>query len=211
MRAVTLLAALILACSSTALAAENAKDSGLSVGARVSVGFPVGDVAKSVPVSNLFSADLPLQVDAGYRFGRNHFVGAYFTYAIGFVKNCPSAVSCSGSDVRVGLQYTYTFNPDASTFWLGAATGWEWLNLKLSDSTGWAKTGFSGWEWLQVQLGYDFRVAKVWRVGPWAGFSMGMYGSASASASDGSSASGSINDTAVHFWPVVGVRGVFEL
>jgi hypothetical protein len=80
--------------------------------------------------------------------------------------------------------------------WFGVGTGFEWLSV--SDTPG---VTFSGFEFFNLQLGIDFALGSVVRLGPYASFSMGQYTSFSP-------APMSSTDSTTHEWLTFGVRFV---
>ena len=230
-----LFAALLVAAGIAAApvpACAQAKDSGFSLAARVGYGFPMGNVA-SDPTATLaladdFSGEAPLWLDVGYRFGRNFFVGAYFQYAFAFVKSSTAfaasqvgqavcelpGVSCSGSDVRLGAEFQYSFSPEASFQpWAGIGFGYEWTNLSASAPGVEASLQYHGWELLNLQVGGDFKVSEAFALGPFVAFSLGQYDTVAVSATGQASQSIDIPSSAksTHEWLQFGVKGTFNL
>lgn len=229
------LLALLAVAAITAVAAParaQVKDSGLSLAARVGYGLPLGNVASdptaTLALSDDFSGEFPIWLDVGYRFNRNFFVGGYFQYAFAFVKNSTAfvatqvgqavcelpGVSCSGSDVRLGAEFQYSFSPEASFQpWAGIGIGYEWTNLKASASGVDATLQYHGWEFLNLQVGGDFKVSEAFALGPYVAFSLGQYDTITISATGQASQSLDIPSSAksLHEWLQLGVKGTFNL
>ncbi len=200
----------------------------LELGARTGVALPLGSIASGAQVSDTLDAQIPVQIDFGFRPDPHLFLGAYGSF--GFVLPASGVCqggSCSGSDIRAGLEAQYHFRP-AHRFdpWVGLGAGYEWLHL-ASWSAGTAvqdgdavntstdvKVSLRGWELVNVQAGLDYAVCTGARVGPFVGFSLGEFENESqsytlrgvehASATD-------IAQTALHEWLTLGVRGSFDL
>ncbi len=201
------------------------KDSGFTLAARLGLGIPMGDaladaVGASTPLGDAFKGELPIWIDAGYRFARNWFVGAYLQVGIGIVNKdkalssgaCnQSGVSCSGSDVRFGVEGIYSFSPGNSfNPWIGLGTGFEQANLHVESSGGSGDIAIKGWEYFNVQLGGDFMLSRIFALGPYAAFSLGQYSTLSLSGG-GFSINPDIANKRVHGWLQLGVKGTFNL
>jgi len=63
----------------------------------------------------------------------------------------------------------------------------------------------SGWEFANLQLGIDFALGSVVKIGPWVSFSIGQYGTVGGS-SGGTGLSGDITNKTIHEWIMGGVR-----
>ncbi|HSP19177.1 MAG TPA: hypothetical protein VLQ79_06675, partial [Myxococcaceae bacterium] len=66
----------------------------------------------------------------------------------------------------------------------------------------------SGWEYGNLQVGVDFAVGSLVKLGPWVSFSVTQYSKISASDTTGSISTDIPNKT-LHEWLMVGVRLVF--
>jgi hypothetical protein len=177
---------------------------GFDLGLRLGYAMPFGDAAQGATLSDGISGAIPFVLEAGYRFTPNVTAGALFQYAPIQAKNCPTGDTCSGSVVRLGIQGLYNFRmPTVLDPWVGVGLGYEWLNL---SETGQADASLSGFEFLNLQGGGDYRLAPQFALGPFISFSIARYGSAS---SGGTSID--IQQTAVHEWLQIGVRGTFSI
>ncbi len=202
--------------SGQALAAEG---SGIDLGLRLGYGIPLGSAAENEKLNDLVSGQVPIWVDAGYRFAPNIMAGLYFQYGFAFLpdSSCPSPASCSASDIRFGIQGQYRFMPRESVDpWLGLGIGYEWLDYSVSAGGFDASAGVHGWEFLHLQGGADFKVADGFGIGPFLDFSLGQYSSGSVTTSalpvlgQPVSGSGDIQNKALHEWLTLGVRAVFD-
>jgi len=221
---------LVGACAGGALfcLAEPAHaDTKLELGLRTGYGIPLGKAAGgdgSGKVSDLIAGQIPIWLDVGARFSDHYYLGLYYSYGFGINgstfsdgcdadKNASGAdVSCSTSDMRLGIQYAYHLKPPGELDpWLGIGVGYEWL--KASESAGGVSlsTTAHGWEFFNLQLGLDVPVAEKFAVGPFVTFGLAQYSSVSLSSSGGGSASGDVTDKALHEWLFLGVRGTFVL
>jgi len=145
---------------------------------------------------------------AGWRFDPSTYLGAYFEYAPGFVKDCPAGVSCSASDLRLGVIFLYHFAPAAAFDpWAGIGIGYEWLNLGVAG----IDVGYHGWEFFNLQLGGDVALGSGFALGPYVAFGLGQYSRVTASlGSQSGSASIPGGSQALHEWLELGVKGTFN-
>jgi hypothetical protein len=185
---------------------------GFDLGLRLGYAIPFGDIDGTSGLAAQFSGGIPFVLEGGYRFNRAFTLGALFQYAVLSVKDngtgCGNGVSCSGSVVRFGIEGIYHI-PIASpqtTPWIGAATGYEWMNVDASAGGVTASQGANGFEFLTLQGGADFRIAPQFGLGPFASLSFARYSSVT-----GGGVSADITDPAVHEWLQIGVRGNFNL
>jgi outer membrane protein W len=154
---------------------------------------------------------IPIWIDAGFRANPNIYVGLFFQYGFAFVNtdanaDCTQGISCSATDVRLGLNLHYHFNPGTSFDpWLGVGAGYEWLSLNASEDGVSASETASGFEFANFQLGGDFAVAPNFGIGPFFTVTLAEYRSLSG-AMDADLATKSI-----HAWVMGGVRGVFDV
>jgi len=218
----SVVAAGVLLTGGTALA-DDATPTGVELGLRAGYGIPLGSItgapsgATAPAMSDYLSGMIPIQVDAGYRFNPNMMVGAFFQYGIGMLNTSSgkplagcsaSGVSCSGNDLAFGAQFHYHLMPDQTIDpWGGIGVGYEILNV--SESAGGQSGGgaFSGFQFVDLQLGADYKVMPNLGVGPYIGFSLGEYSSCSVQGAS----SCTINQTALHEWLTIGLRGAYDI
>ena len=147
---------------------------GLDLGLRLGYGIPLGSALKDSKLSDGVNGQIPIWVDAGYRFTPNIMAGAYFSY--GFVsvadkaQGCGSGgVDCSAHDVRLGLQGQYRLMPDEFVDpWLGLGIGLEWLHERprLRAGASSISSKLNGVEFLDLQGGADFKIMDMLSAGP---------------------------------------------
>ncbi len=185
------------------------------LGLRLGFGFGLGDIENNISLSDGIIGQVPIQLDAGYKFSPKFTFGGYLQYGFVIVKSasnptdpgCPSGSSCSGGDVRLGLQGMYTFVPGASTRgWIGAGIGYEFLNGKQDDYS----SQHRGWEYVNLQGGVDFATSPANAIGPFAMLTVGSFDHFSVDTPAGTN-DGSVFDTATHEWLIVGIRGTSDL
>jgi outer membrane protein W len=219
MKYIAALSGLVAAGTLLSGRAEASEDSGLDLGLRLGYGIPLGSIANApagagvgTSLSDYVSGQVPIWVDAGYRFTPNIMAGLYFQYGFAFPSDtvCQNTSSCSGSDVRFGVQGQYRISPHESVDpWLGIGVGYEWLTLSTMVAGLDSSLGLRGWEFLHLQGGVDFKVADGFGVGPFIDFSLAEYMTGSADGG-GTSISGDVRDKALHEWLTLGVRGVYD-
>lgn len=183
----------------------------IKIGLRVGYGLPLGEAAKDAKMSDAISGMIPIWLDLGYMVTPNIMVGLYGQYGLVMVKDCPSGASCSGSDIRLGLQGQYHISPGQSLNpWVGLGIGYELTSFSIEAGGAEATTKYSGLEFVNIQGGADFKVADAIDVGPFVSFSLGQYSSAEVDTPLGK-VDGDIKDKAMHQWLVLGVKGTFGL
>jgi outer membrane protein W len=210
--------------ASSAFAQEAAPplDHGVELGFRTGYGFPAGKegTVAGTPNANLsgdVSGIIPLQLDAGYRFNPNVYLGLALQYAFGFVNDSNNStcnqggVSCSADVLRIGLNVNYHFgvNP-AFDPWVGLGAGYEWLMLSASAGGTSADVTGSGFEFANLQLGGDIPISPNFVVGPFFAVSIGQYRSISTSAG-GTSMDQDLTDKSIHEWFLFGVRIAYDI
>jgi hypothetical protein len=203
MRRLSLLAALLLPAAASARP---------SLSLRLGYAPAVGSVAADVPVQDGLAAQLPLQLDALWRFGPLS-AGAYGSWGLGRSNGeaCGDGADCGGSAVRVGVEGLYALDARlaGATPWVGAGIGWEWIartRERLGSETVW---GWNGLEAL-VQAGAAWHVGRRYSLGPYALVAVGRYATESLETS-AASASAPVEDRALHAWIHLGVRGTVDL
>ena len=188
----------------------------LELGARLGVGLPLGSAFHDTSLNDTVAADIPIQIDFGVRPDPHLFVGVYGQYAL----LAPAAgvcdgASCSGRDVRLGIEALYHFRPLRRLDpWAGVGVGYEWMHTGASRDGADREVTLRGIELANVQGGLDYAVCNGVRVGPFASLSLGKFDKASATWTvEGIEHAGSadIPNTAYHGWLTLGVRGSFDL
>ncbi len=207
-RRLPLLAAVAAAMALAPLGPAGAgEESGLSLGARVAYGIPLGQAMSGVSLGDVVSGQIPIQLDADWRFDRSWRAGLYLQYGFATLAGafCPAGAGCSGQNVRAGVQAAYAFAARGSRPWVGVGVGVEWQTASVSQTGIKNELRLFGLELLNLQAGWDFRPAGGFSLGPFASFSLGQYRTAS-------SGGASENLTAaIHDWLQLGVRGAFDL
>ncbi len=189
-----------------------------SLGLRLGYEGSSGSAAKGTPMSDVMQADVPVQLEALWRFGEHFSAGVYYSFALGLLSKqvtdaCAHltdqvtgehiAATCSAWEMRAGIRFEYAFPELSDRFapWLGAGTGWEWVREKIDASRGSSAWTTSGWEVMSLDGGADVKVApKLW-IGPYLGYRFGQYSRLGGYA---------IVTKAFHSWLGIGVRGKWD-
>ena len=187
-----------------------------TLGARVSVAFPMGSVLTDsqngdLRIDDLVALSIPLQLDVGVTLHGRWFVGAYGQYAWSVLQlgGCAVGESCSVTGLRVGVQATWSLRPHGGP-WIGLGTGYEWMFTSYSGADFDARVDVGGWEYVILQLGWDVELSPGWKAGPWFSGSIGEFSRATVSG-QGQATDTSIPNKAVHGWLQLGVKGSFTL
>lgn len=178
---------------------------------RLGYALPLGDVSDGSKLSDGTSGQLPIWIDAGYLVTPNILVGVYGQYGIVFVKDCPSGASCSGHDIRLGVQGQYHISPQQSVDpWFGLGFGYEIFGASQSANGQSADLTVKGFEFLNLQGGADFRVGSAFSIGPFVALSLGKYSTAKVTSPFGD-VDGDIEKTAMHEWLTLGLKGTLGI
>jgi opacity protein-like surface antigen len=225
-RAIVIAAALTLAAGSTARGGEQSA-SGIEIGARLGYAFSAGHLGAPPngtdnPLGDYVGGQVPVWLDAGYRFNHDLYLGAYFSYGFGVVNDdrqglCRNAnVDCSASDLRLGLMGRLHLPPIAQLSpWLGLGIGYEWGSFSLQQSAvGSTDTdsGWSGFELANLQLGADYKLAPKIAIGPFLSVSIGQFRHLSTTMAIGNNTGTTDQDlakTSLHEWILIGARVAF--
>jgi hypothetical protein len=177
---------------------------------RVGIGVPLGSAYQNgagsdQSLSEIDSYTIPIQLDLGVRLGGSWFLGGYFSYGFAgsnTTGSCSTSGDCTPSTLRVGGQVHWHPLGSASLDpWIGIGSGYEKVSISSSSGT----ASLSGWEFGNLQVGIDFALGSLFRIGPWVSFSIGQYGSASGSTSGGG-VSVDLQNKTIHEWIMGGVR-----
>jgi hypothetical protein len=179
----------------------------------------MGNTAGTTNLSAVDSNLIPVWIDVGVRLLDEHlFLGAYGQYGIATIASGANTVctlgteSCSGHEIRAGVEVLWHFLPHGIDPWIGVGAGHEWLNVDVQTTSGTASEASNdadGWEYANAQAGVDFPVGLV-RLGAFVSLSTGTLTSGSTTVTRNGAtltSSGDIQDTAMHQWLTFGLRG----
>ncbi len=202
-------------------------DSGLSLAVRTGYGIPLGGLGNGVDLSQWLSGVVPFQIDVGWRFTPQLYAGAYFEYGIGILGSaakagylCDQGVSCSGSQLRFGVDFVYTLLPRAKFVpWVGLGAGYEIVKTGGSAANQSVDETFKGWEFVHLQLGVDYRIWPAFRVGPFATFTFAQFSTVdtpiyvdptTGTSTIGPSHSVDLQQKALHEWLQLGLKATYD-
>jgi hypothetical protein len=178
------------------------------------VGLPVGsmsrdDTGRTLALSDLVSGRFSFTLGAGYRVSDLFSFGGFLQFGIMSLES-NSCSSCSASDVRLGLETRLHFIPNHRVSpWASLGFGYERFTEQYYAS----RLDFNGAE-LNIGVGGDFRVTRIFTLGPFVGLQLGTFYSWSGSGWD-SAANGSHDipngEQTVHGWVLLGIHGAFTI
>jgi len=191
----------------------------LELGGRIGYGTTVGNIDGSGATSpgNALSDEarhlIPIAVEIGMRLSPAVRVGVFGQYAWSAEQSCLDAMTCSGADIRLGIDVQYSFaRTPAFTPWVGVGLGYEILSLHMvSIPRPFAVqvahfVRHRGFE-LSVEGGVDFSVAPGLRLGPLVAVALGQY---SGTNFDGEGYR-DIQSKAIHGQILLGLRAVYAI
>jgi hypothetical protein len=182
-----------------------------SLALRLAYAPAAGSAAARIPMSDELGAQVPIQVDALWRFGALA-AGPYASWGHGLVSGCDDGARCRGAGVRTGLEALITLpelRRGTLVPWAGAGVGWEWASRRrerLGSSLTWTWSGPEA----HLQVGGGWTVARGLAVGPYLLVAGGRYERVALRTPIDSAAT-SVRERALHAWVHLGVRGALDL
>ncbi len=195
-----------------AVAAEPTEKS-VVVGLRLGYMLPGGQVIQDTDLAQGYAGGIPILLGVGYRLVPALTVGVYAQYGILFLSSdlCPGGASCSGRDIRIGLEAKLHLRPREKTDpWLGLGFGYEWASFAVARGDTNDNSTYSGFEIVNLMAGLDFHTSKDVRLGPFFGMTLGQFSSVTTT-TGGRLANGSVENPALHQWFLMGVHGELDL
>jgi hypothetical protein len=190
---------------------------GFQLGLRTGYQVPMGNAngGPNGQMSNFFAGQVPIFIELGGKPIPNLFVGGYLGLGFGgaagdFDAGCKSAnLNCATLSVRLGAEILYYILPgETADPWLGYGIGFESSGITMSNGSQSYSATDTGFEFAHLMGGIDFRVSRVFGIGPFVDFSVGQYSRYHAELPTGTE-DGDIQNTATHEWIAFGARGVF--
>jgi hypothetical protein len=189
---------------------------GFQVAARAGVAVPLGDAAKDAPLSDGLGAQFAAIIDIGAKVIPQLFIGAYLGANVGAVgseisKQCDAAqASCLAFTYRIGAQLQYHIIPDGKVDpWIGYGIGYEVSRVQGDANGTTVSTTLSGPEYGHVLAGVDFRLTKIFGIGPFVDFSFGKFTNLTRDPEPTPGRSTDIADTTMHEWLTIGAKFLF--
>jgi hypothetical protein len=205
-----------VATISTPSPAANARDevavpptlaSRITVSAALGYSYPTASAERGTDTRDVSFGIVPMSLSGTYDFDRRWNGSLRAVYAPNIPTLCASGPDCFssvGRDVWITAGIGRTLPRwRRLTPQLELEAGWEWFTTKLSDS---GVTSKRGWNGPVVSLGVfvNLKTAGPWSVGPAASVAAGIFThydlDTTAWRSSGATA------TAIHAWPMIGVR-----
>lgn len=185
-------------------------EAGFTLGFRAGLGFPGGELSQGTDLGDEVSLSVPLMIQLGGAFAQNRMSveGFFELNPMALADEASDACDLQGADctaagVRVGVLGSYRFQPERSTPWLGAALAFETLTetaeSPLIGDEDWTFSGYN----VELMGGYDFKLSRVFALGPYASFQFGEYTDVSGDLEGDPNAD-------MHTWLQIGLRGRFD-
>ena len=168
---------------------------------------PTGGVGVGSNMSDWFGGQVPFIVDIGGKVIPELFIGGYFGLGIGgaggqLKDNCPN---CNSVGLHFGAEVQYHILPAGFVNpWIGYGIGIE--SGAVGDGS--KSVAWGGFQFARLMGGADFRLNRVFGVGPFVDLAMGSYSTENIDTGTVSSKT-DIAESAVHSWLTFGVRFVF--
>lgn len=187
---------------------------GFQIAVRPGVAIPMGSVLKDAngkteAMSDSFGPQFSTTIDIGAKIIPQLFLGGYLGVNVGGVGGvlsdaCKAAnASCSSVSLRIGIEAQYHIIPDGKINpWVGYGIGFESSAFSFASKGLTTSSGIAGPEFAHLMGGVDFRLTKVFGLGPYADLSVAQYTSTSGSSQE-------IKDKALHEWLTLGVKFIF--
>jgi hypothetical protein len=189
---------------------------GFQIAARTGYAVPLGSVSENAKMSDTFSGQVPILLEAGAKLTPNVFLGGYTSLSFGgaagaFKSNYCSApgAACTATSFRIGAEIQYHFQPwERLNPWVGFGAGFEWTSVGNNFTGRSNGVTYSGFELAHLMAGLDVRFSRLLAIGPFLDFSLGTYGKQHVVAFNIGQDS-DISHTATHEWLTLGLRFTF--
>jgi hypothetical protein len=192
---------------------------GFQMALRTGFAIPFGNVEGGdgeMKMSDFVGGQVPLFIEIGGKPIKQLFIGGYLGFGVGSAGGdtkdlCDDLdMDCYGVSTRLGVEVQYHILPaEDINPWVGYGIGFEGLGVAVKDGDEDGNLSYGGFEFARLSAGLDFRISRVFGVGPFADFSLGSYGSYQIDAPQFPDSDGDVEKTAVHEWLTVGARFVF--
>jgi len=179
-------------------------NTGFQMAMRTVYSLALGKAQESLKMSDFASGQVPFFLELGGKPMPYLFLGGYLGFGFGgpaglFKDACGG--SCSAASFRIGIEAQAHFLPGAlANPWVGYGIGIESLVVGRSSDE---SVGYGGFEFARLGAGVDFRLSKVFGVGPFVELAMGNYSTIAIGSDDGD-----VTNTALHEWLTFGARFV---
>lgn len=177
---------------------------------------PFGSVLDDFDMSDFTTGQVPLFVEIGGKPIRELFVGGYLGLGFGAAAGqlsdtCDQAnLDCMSVSTRIGVEVQWHILPHADfNPWVGYGIGLESSSMYVAQGDEDGNYSMAGFELARLSAGVDYRISRVFGIGPFVDFSLGKYYSYRIDAPAFPDTEGDIDDTAFHEWLTIGARFVF--
>jgi len=196
---------LATAATDTKTAAPSARR-GFQLALRTGYSTPLGNAMKDSPMSDWFTGQVPFVIDVGGKPWEHLFFGGFLGLSGGGAGDAlVDCTGCSSIGVRFGAEALYSFLPGGRVDpWLGYGIGFAYVDVGDDSGT----VDLSGFEPAILSGGVDFRLSRVFGLGPFVELSLGRYSTIGAESGD-FGVTNDLDERATHAWLTLGVRGVF--
>ncbi len=203
----------LLLAAVLALATPTTSQAIVSLGLRLGVGFPGGDVVKDSKYADGISSQIPVQLDV--MFGAPKLqLGIYVGYALNNVKKDAfgPGVNAKSATLRAGLQVTSEFvDLGLIGVWAGLGTGFETVQINVDSPFGTSENNLRGWEIATLSAGADLKFIPLVSVGLYGSAALGQFGTFTQKDPTGEVSGGFGPDKRLHQMYTIGLRGALNL
>jgi hypothetical protein len=190
---------------------------GFQIAVRPGVAIPMGSLAKDLAQNDVFGPQAAFNLDIGGKIIPNLFIGGYLGLNLGgtggkTADTCKNGVTCAAASLRIGIEAQYHIIPDGKINpWVGYGIGFESSAVSRSNGLITSNISAAGPEFAHLMGGVDFRISKVFGIGPFVDFSVAQYSSGTIGTTvNGTSVTPQdIKDKAIHEWLTLGAKFVF--
>jgi hypothetical protein len=190
--------------------------------------IPIGKASgvQGDALNERYASQFVLETELGAKATEALFVGAYLGFGFGAegrdtrIENfCDdddgdgnNDIECSVVSLRLGAMARWSFSPAESINpWLAYGIGFESQSQSINDRIVGRResTTASGIEFARLSAGLDWRPGKTFGFGPLLEASLGTFTDTSTEVNGETTFEGDIEDSAIHTWATIGMRGVF--
>ncbi|MEO7109637.1 MAG: hypothetical protein ABI183_04280 [Polyangiaceae bacterium] len=180
---------------------------GFQMSLRTGYALPMGSSVGGQKMSQDFGGQVPFLIDIGGKIHPNIFIGGNLGLNVG---GCGDLVAndCATVSLRIGAEIIFSILPrNRVNPWVGYGIGLEASGISVNNGT--QSISLFGPEYGHFLGGVDFRVNRVFGIGPFLDYGIGEYTSASVTANgitqDGTFTTGKT----LHEWLTLGAKFTF--
>jgi hypothetical protein len=194
------------------------------MGLALPVGLASG--ARGDALNERYASQFVFETELGAKATDALFVGGYFGFGLGAEgrderiesfcddnnSDGENDIECSVVSLRLGVTARWSFSPGESINpWLAYGIGFESQSQSINDRVARRRetTIASGLEFARLSGGLDWRPGKTFGMGPLLEASFGSFTKTSTEVNGEATFEGDVEDSAVHTWVTLALRGVF--